>query len=186
MVSSSHTPYFFQSLAVSPQTYVRNEPSNLYLKWPGNLHLNELATYTWMSWQLNLQTKKFQFIDSLRKPNNIKWRDKVNNVHARVITPGACSPRCTRDVRIWQFSYMTYNSLKGSTSLEFKDLSCYASIFINFHFLCTVCFVMIAAYLLSRQCSIGMEAGSRDLQDLMSWSLGRKCFLNGSTVQQTR
>ena len=138
MVSSSHTPYFFQSLTVSPQTYVRNEPSNLYLKWPGNLHLNDLATYTWMSWQLNLQTKKIQFIDSLRKPNNIKWRDKVNNVHARVITPGACSPRCTRDVRIWQFSYMTYNSLKGSTSLEFKDLSCYASIFINFHFLCTV------------------------------------------------
>ena len=155
-------------------------------EWLGNLYLNELATYTWMSWQLNLQTKKFQFIDSLRKPNNIKWRDKVNNVHARVITPGACSPRCTRDVRIWQFSDMTYNSLKGSTSLEFKDLSCYASIFINFHFLCTVCFVMIAAYLLSRQCSIGMEAGSRDLQDLMSWSLGRKCFLNGSTVQQTR
>ena len=107
-------------------------------EWLGNLYLNELATYTWMSWQLNLQTKNFQFIDSLRKPNNIKWRDKANNVHARVITLGACSPRCTRDVRIWQFSYMTYNSLKGSTSLEFKDLSCYASIFINFHFLCIV------------------------------------------------
>ena len=118
-------------------TYIWNDLAT-YIRMTWQFIPEWVATYTWMSWQLNLQTKKIQFIDSLRKPNNIKWRDKVNNVHARVITPGACSPRCTRDVRIWQFSDMTYNSLKGSTSLEFKDLSCYTSIFINFHFLCTV------------------------------------------------